>query len=60
MKWSEIEKKATEKGWYLLRNGKEHDIYAHPEKNYQIQIARHKSKEVVNGTFQRLKKQIGF
>lgn len=59
MKWSELEKKAREKGWYLLRNGKEHDIYAHAEKDYQIQIARHRSKEIPTGTFSKLKKQIG-
>jgi predicted RNA binding protein YcfA (HicA-like mRNA interferase family) len=58
MKWSELEKKAREKGWYFFRHGKEHDIYAHAEKDYQIQIGRHKSKEIANGTFQKLKKQI--
>jgi mRNA interferase HicA len=60
MKWSELKKKATDRGWYLLRNGKEHDIYAHPTKPYLIQIARHGSKEVATGTFNKLKKQIGF
>ena len=60
MKWSELRKKAEEQGWYLLRNGKEHDIYAHHEKNYQIAIERHGSKEVKKGIYFKLKKQIGF
>ncbi|MFT4094712.1 MAG: type II toxin-antitoxin system HicA family toxin [Niabella sp.] len=60
MKWSELRKKATDRGWYLKRNGKKHDIYAHPDKDYEIQIERHQSKEVAHGLFQKLKKQIGF
>jgi hypothetical protein len=27
MKWSELKRKAIKRGWYLIRNGKEHDIY---------------------------------
>lgn len=60
MKWSELKRKATQQGWYLARNGKEHDIYAHPEKDYEIQIPRHDSQEVRTGIFYKLKKQIGF
>jgi predicted RNA binding protein YcfA (HicA-like mRNA interferase family) len=60
MKWSELKKIAKRKGWYLVRNGKEHDIYAHPEKNYQIEIERHDSKEIRTGLYHKLKKQIGF
>jgi len=60
MKWSEIERKATEQGWYFVRHGGEHDIYGHADKDYQIQIERHKSKEVKHGLYCKLKKQIGF
>ena len=60
MKWSEIERKAIEKGWYLIRHGGEHDIYGHVDKDYQIQIEWHKSKEVRPGLYYKLKKQIGF
>ena len=60
MKWSEVKKKAEAKGWYLLRSGSSHDIYAHPDKDYVIQIERHWSQEVRNGLFYKLKKQIGF
>jgi len=60
MKWSEIEKKAIENGWSFLRHGREHDIWEHADKAYQIQIERHKSKEVKQGLYYKLKKQIGF
>lgn len=60
MKWSELKRKATQHGWYLLRNGKEHDIYAHPNKDYKIQIPRHDAQEVKTGIYNKLKKQIGF
>lgn len=60
MKWSELRKKAIRNGWYKLRNGKEHDIYAHPDKEYFIQISRHDSEEVKTGLYHKLKKQIGF
>lgn len=60
MKWSELRKKALQRGWYLLRNGKEHDIYAHPDKDFVIQIARHDAQEVKTGLYHKLKKQIGF
>ena len=60
MKWSELKRKAIQCGWYLVRNGKEHDIYAHADKDYEIQIPRHDSHEVKTGLFHKLKKQIGF
>ena len=60
MKWSEIERKAIEKGWYLIRHGREHDIYGHKDRDYQIHIERHKSAEVKSGLYCKLKKQIGF
>lgn len=60
MKWSELRKKAEERGWYLHRNGSKHDIYLHPEKDFPIQIERHGSQEVKTGLYNKLKKQIGF
>jgi predicted RNA binding protein YcfA (HicA-like mRNA interferase family) len=60
MKWSELKRKAIKNGWYLVRNGKEHDIYAHPDKDIEIQIERHGSKEVKTGLYHKLKRQIGF
>jgi predicted RNA binding protein YcfA (HicA-like mRNA interferase family) len=38
MKWSEIERKAIENGWYMIRHGGDHHIYGHAGKDYQIQI----------------------
>ena len=60
MKWSELKRIATQHGWHLLRNGKEHDNYAHPDRDYKIQIPRHESQEVKTGIYNKLKKQIGF
>jgi len=59
MKWSELKRKAMKKGWYLIRNGKEHDIYGHPDTSNQIQIPRHDAHEVKTGLYNKLKKQIG-
>lgn len=60
MRWSELRKIAERNGWRLLRAGANHDIYHHPEKSYRIIIGRHGSEEIKTGTFQALKKQIGF
>jgi predicted RNA binding protein YcfA (HicA-like mRNA interferase family) len=60
MKWSELQRKAVAKGWYLLRNGSRHDIYAHPDKDFQIEIERHSAQEVKAGLFHKLKRQIDF
>lgn len=60
MKWSELRKIAERYGWKLSRCGANHDIYRHPDKDYPIQIGRHGSEEIKNGTFAKLKKQIGF
>lgn len=59
VKWSELRRIAEEKGWYLLRNGSNHDIYAHPDNPNRIMIGRHGKEEIPNGTFSKLKKQIG-
>ncbi len=58
MKWNELRKIAEAHGWKLLRNGSNHDVYYHPEKSYRIEIGRHG--KIKNGTFLKLKKQIGF
>ncbi|MDR0688422.1 MAG: type II toxin-antitoxin system HicA family toxin [Prevotellaceae bacterium] len=60
MKWSELRRIAEKNGWYLVRHGGGHDVYAHADKNYQIEIERHGSKEVKTGIYYKLKKQIGF
>lgn len=60
MKWNELRRKAEKNGWYIVRHGSRHDVYAHPDKNFQIEICRHDSEEVKTGLFHKLKKQIGF
>lgn len=59
MRWNELRKLAEAKGWVLKRHGANHDIYCHPEKDYSIQIGRHGTEEIKNGTFAKLKKDIG-
>ena len=60
MKWSELRRIAERKGWFLLKNGKKHDIYKHPDSLDRIEIGRHGKEEIPYGTFCKLKKQIGF
>lgn len=60
MKWNELRRIAERNGWSLIRYGSNHDIYGHPDKDYSIQICRHGSEEIANGTFHKLKKQIPF
>jgi predicted RNA binding protein YcfA (HicA-like mRNA interferase family) len=43
-----------------VRRGGGHDVYAHADKNYRIEIERHESKEAKTGIYYKLKKQIGF
>lgn len=54
MKWSELKKLAISKGWLLKQHGKRHDIYYHPQKDYEILIERHWSKELKNGIYYNL------
>jgi mRNA interferase HicA len=60
MRWNELRKIAEERGWRLLRHGANHDIYYYPGNNLRIQIGRHGKEEIANGTYSKLKKQIGF
>lgn len=60
MKWNELRKIAEKHGWYLHRNGKKHDQYRHPNSPYQIQIGRHGKEEIAKGTYEDLKRKIGF
>ncbi|MBR0077913.1 MAG: type II toxin-antitoxin system HicA family toxin [Bacteroidales bacterium] len=60
MKWNELRRIAEEKGWYFVRTGGNHDIYAHPDKPGILEIERHGSQEVRNKLYHKLKKKIGF
>lgn len=58
MKWSELKRIAIQNGWKLKRNGSKHDIYYHPDKDYELQIERHGSQEVKYGLYVKLLKLI--
>ncbi|MCQ2284252.1 MAG: type II toxin-antitoxin system HicA family toxin [Bacteroidales bacterium] len=60
MKWAELKKIITYKGWYLFRHGAKHDIYAHKDSEHRIAIGRHNNEEIPTGTFRQIKKIIGF
>jgi predicted RNA binding protein YcfA (HicA-like mRNA interferase family) len=49
---------AEKEGWYIVRHGSNHDIYAHSDKDYQIALERHGAKEIKTGLYYKLKKQI--
>lgn len=46
MKWGEFKKLAVAEGWVLKRNGSNHDIYFHPDKDGLLLISRHSSEEI--------------
>ena len=58
MKWSELTRIATKHGWYKYRSGSRHDIYRHPQKDFEIQLERHQSHEVRPRLLQKLLKII--
>ena len=62
MKWNELRKIAEKRGWYLAAHGANHDKYLHPNrlKDDVLYIGRHGKEEIKNGTFHKIKKQIGF
>jgi predicted RNA binding protein YcfA (HicA-like mRNA interferase family) len=60
VKWNELKKIAERNGWRFRKHGKKHDEYRHPEKPYPIQIGRHGTEEIAKGTYEDLKKKIGF
>ncbi|RUT68701.1 type II toxin-antitoxin system HicA family toxin [Flavobacterium cupreum] len=56
---NELLKLLKEDGWYLFRNGANHDLYRHPTKEGQIPVPRHGSKEMAKGTLNSILKQAG-
>ena len=58
MKWSELKRIAIQNGWYLVRQGGNHEIYNHPTKSGNLIMGRHNSEEVKNGTAAKILKQI--
>lgn len=59
MKVSKLLKILIKDGWYLHRNGANHDLYRHPTKEGQISVPRHGSKELAKGTEENILKKAG-
>jgi len=58
-KTSELIKRLKKDGWYIHRHGKKHDLYRHPEKEGQLVVPRHGSKELAKGTLKSILKGAG-
>ena len=59
MKWKELIKIATGKGYRLYAHGKKHDIYVN-DQGERLIVERHGSQEIRPGLMKNLKKQLGF
>lgn len=59
MKWNELIKIATDKGYRLYAHGKKHDIYVN-DNGERLIVERHASQEIRKGLMNALKKQLGF
>ena len=60
MKWSELIKIATAKGYKFYAHGKKHDIYVNETTGERLIVERHGNQEIRKGLMNALKKQIGF
>jgi mRNA interferase HicA len=58
-KANELLKILTKDGWYLYRNGSNHDLYRHHNKPGQLTVPRHGSKEMATGTYNSILKAAG-
>jgi len=56
---NELLKKLKKNGWYLFRNGANHDLYRHPTKDGQLTVPRHGAKEMAKGTLNSILKGAG-
>lgn len=60
MRWNELIKIATAKGYELYSHGKKHDIYVNRATGERLVVERHGSQEIRKGLMNALRKQIGF
>ena len=60
MKWNELRKIATQKGFIFYKQLKGHDIYINKQTGTKIMLERHQSAEIKTGLYYKLKKEIGF
>lgn len=56
---NELLKLLKKDGWYIHRNGTNHDLYRHPTKIGQLTVPRHGSKEMAKGTYNSILKAAG-
>lgn len=56
---NELLKLLKQDGWYIHRNGANHDLYRHPTKTGQLTVPRHGSKEMAKGTYSSILKAAG-
>jgi len=56
---NELLKLLKKDGWFLYKNGSNHDLYRHPTKDGQIPVPRHGNKEIAKGTLQSILKSAG-
>lgn len=59
MKWNELIKIATDRGYRFYAHGKKHDIYVNGQGERLI-VERHGSQEIRKGLMSSLKKQLNF
>ena len=60
MNYAELTKLLKKAGWFFDREGKgSHKIWRHPEREYQIPVPDHGSKEIKPGLVRGIKKQAG-
>lgn len=59
MKIYEFLKKASKIGCYLVRHGKEHDVWYSPKTGRMFMVGRHGSQELKKGTLESLMKEAG-
>ncbi|MET3602161.1 type II toxin-antitoxin system HicA family toxin [Martelella mangrovi] len=55
---AKIIKRLTSDGWYLSRNGANHDIYRHPEIEGIVTVPRHR--KVTPGVWKSIAKKAGW
>jgi predicted RNA binding protein YcfA (HicA-like mRNA interferase family) len=60
MKWKELIKIATDRGYKLYAHGKKHDIYIKSDTGERLVVERHGSQEVRKGLMNALRKQLDF
>lgn len=59
MKYSEVERKVSKKGCYIIRDGKKHPIWFSPITGKEFQLSNHKGEEVKTGTLRSISRDSG-